>query len=303
MRRGRPKTLCAAVAASCAVLAIAGCSSDEGDGAGQATPEITQTPTPGDAEQIAAVAVELATTDDLVRKCEQLATAGFVLAVFGSQENCTTSSGDSDNDSDATGAEVTSVEVDGDSATAVITLEGGETDGASGAWRFTRQAGSWRLAEWSIDYLRSVLATGFGPNYRAEDPDDPFADAEIRRCFAAKLQSLDDQSFRTVVYSLVANRDDSNEVLGRALIDCGYTDSGSDLSAPDSEVRAAFEASYRASGSQARPDADIDCELERLRGSVSDSDIEAAEGGDADAYAAIGAAAGEAQRECRRSQT
>jgi hypothetical protein len=304
MRRPRSKTRRVAVAVSCTVLALGGCASDDdGDDSAEATPEITQTPTPGDAEQITAVAVELATTDDLARKCEQLATAGFVLAVFGSQENCKTPSDDGDADADPTGAEVSSVEVDGDSATAVITLQGGDTDGASGAWRFTRDAGSWRLAEWSIDYLRSVLATGFGPNYEAEDADDPFGDAEIRSCFTAKLQSLDDQSFRTVVYSLVANRDDSNEVLGRALIECGYTDSASELPAADSEVRAAFEASYRASGSQARPGADIDCELERLRDSVSDAEIEAAEGGDADAYAEIGAAAGEAQSACRQSQT
>lgn len=305
MSRPRRRFLSAAVAASCAVLALAGCANDGDDGgdAAQAGSEITQTPTPGDAEQIAAVAAELATTDDLVRKCEQLTTPGFVLAVFGSQDNCRASGDDDDPGSEATGADVGSVVVTGDSATAVITLRGGDTDGASGPWRFSRDAGGWRLAEWSIDYLRSVLATGFGPNYDAEDADDPFAEEEIRSCFTAKLQSLDDQSFRTVVYSLVANRDDSNEVLGRALIECGYTANDSDLPSADSEVRAAFEASYRASGSQARPDADIDCELEQLRESVTDSEIEAAEAGDSDAYAAIGAAAAEAQDDCLPSRT
>lgn len=304
MSRPRRRSLRAAVAASCAVLVLAGCSDDGAeDDAAQAGPETTQTPTAGDAEQITAVAVELATTDDLVRKCEALATPGFVLAVFGSQENCKTSDDDAAGDSEATGADVGSVVVTGDSATAVITLRGGDTDGASGSWRFSKGADGWRLAEWSIDYLRSVLATGFGPNYEAEEADDPFAEEEIRSCFTAKLQSLDDQSFRTVVYSLVANRDDSNEVLGRALIECGYTDDESDLPAADTEVRAAFEASYRASGSQARPDADIDCELEQLRESVTDSEIEAAETGDSDAYAAIGAAAAEAQDDCLQSQT
>ena len=305
MSRPRRRSLRAAVAASCAVLVLAGCADDDGaeDGVAQPGPEITQTPTPGDAEQITAVAVELATTDDLVRKCEQLATSGFVLAVFGSQENCKTSDDDADGDSEATGADVSEVVVTGDSATAVITLRGGDTDGASGSWRFSRDAGGWRLAEWSIDYLRSVLATGFGPNYEAEDAADPFAEEEVRTCFTAKLQSLDDQSFRTVVYSLVANRDDSNEVLGRALIECGYTDDDSDLPAADTEVRQAFEASYRASGSQARPDADIDCELEQLRESVTDAEIEEAEAGDSDAYAAIGAAAAEAQDDCLQSQT
>lgn len=305
MSRSRRRSLRAAVAASCTVLVLAGCAGDDGadGGAAPPSPEITQTPTPGDAEQITAVAVELATTDDLVRKCEQLATSGFVLAVFGSQENCRTTDDDADGDSEATGADVSSVLVTGDSATAVITLRGGDTDGASGAWRFSKDAGGWRLAEWSIDYLRSVLATGFGPTYEAEDADDPFAEEEIRSCFTAKLQSLDDQSFRTVVYSLVANRDDSNEVLGRALIECGYTANASNLPAADSEVRAAFEASYRASGSQARPEADIDCELEQLRDSVTDSEIEAAEAGDSDAYAAIGAAAAAAQDDCLQSQT
>lgn len=304
MSRPRRRSLRAAVAASCAFLVLAGCANDGAeDDAAPPGPEITQTPTPGDVEQITAVAVELATTDDLVRKCEQLATAGFVLAVFGSQETCTTSDDDADGDSEATGADVSSVVVTGDSATAVIALRGGDTDGASGSWRFSRDAGGWRLAEWSIDYLRSVLATGFGPNYESEDADDPFAEEEIRSCFTAKLQSLDDQSFRTVVYSLVANRDDSNEVLGRALIECGYTDDDSDLPAADTEVRAAFEASYRAAGSQARPDADIDCELEQLRERVTDSEIEAAEAGDADAYAAIGTAAAEAQDDCLPSQT
>jgi hypothetical protein len=306
MSRPRRRSLRAAVAASCAVLVLAGCADDSADDGGdsaQASPEITQTPTPGDAEQITAVAVELATTDDLVRKCEQLATPGFVLAVFGSQENCRTSDDAADGDSEATGADVSSVMVTGDSATAVITLRGGDTDGAGGSWRFSKDAGGWRLAEWSIDYLRSVLATGFGANYEAEDADDPFAEEEIRSCFTAKLQSLDDQSFRTVVYSLVANRDDSNEVLGRALIECGYIADDSDLAAADTEVRAAFEASYRASGSQVRPEADINCELGQLRESVSDEEIQAAETGNSDAYATIGAAAAEAQDDCLQSQT
>ena len=273
--------------------------SDDAGDAAEATPDITQTPTPSDADQIAAVASELATTEDPVRKCEQLATSGFVLAVFGSQENCKTSGDDADSDSEATGADVGSVVVTGDTATAVITLRGGDADGATGSWRFTKDASGWRLAEWSIDYLRSVLATGFGPGYQADGADDPFADADTRSCFTARLQSLDDQSFRTVVYSLVANRDDSNEVLGRALIACGY----SDPDAPDSEVRAAFEASYRAGASQTRPEADIDCELEQLRESVRDDEIDAAEAGDQEAYAAIEAAAAEAQTDCLQTQT
>lgn len=287
-----------AVFASCAALALSGCAGDSREGDEAAAPEITQTLTPSDSELITAAAVELATTDDLTRKCEQLATSGFVLAVFGSQENCKTSDSDADSGDDATGAKVSGVMVEGATATAVVTLEGGDTAGATGAWRFAKDpGGGWRLSEWSIDYLRSVLATGFGPNYRADDENDPFAEADTRECFTAKLQSLDDQSFRTVVYSLVANRDDSNELLGQALIDCGYTDFGSELDAADSEVRASFEASYRASASQARPGADLDCELEALRESVTDAEIEAA-GTDSGAYNAIATAAAEAQKNC-----
>ncbi|GAA0602938.1 MULTISPECIES: hypothetical protein [Sporichthya] len=237
MARPRRRTAAfrAVVAASCAVLVLSACANDDDDNeavstpaataSASATPEPTPSASEADVEALTTLTVEILTTDDLKRKCEELATSGFVLAVFGGQESCQEEDDDSDDDNDPTGAELSDVVVTGDSASAVVAIKGGSTDGAEGAWRFTKDATGWRLSEWSIDYLRSVLATGFGTNYQ-EGEGGPIDDPDVRSCFVAKLQSLDDQNFRTTMYTLIAGRDDADQYIGETLIACGYEEDG-----------------------------------------------------------------------------
>lgn len=283
------------IAACCLALVVSGC------GGGDDEPVAAASPTPpgsGDAALITDVATEVLVSDDLTRKCEQLVTPGFVLAVFGDQETCTQDPVDSTAE-DATGAEVSDVVVDGDSATATVTEEGGSSAGASGPWRFTRDStGGWRLSEWSIDYLRSLVAATFGDAYASDGPEDPFDDADFRSCFVAALQSFDDRAFRTVMYALIAQRDDADDELNRAAEGCGEAASGEELTGKVTEIREAFETAYRAAASRARPGADVDCELAALRRGLTDEEIVAAEEGDTGAQGKLERIAGAAQVGC-----
>ncbi|MGQ0631889.1 MAG: hypothetical protein ACT4P1_12690 [Sporichthyaceae bacterium] len=250
-----------------AVLVAAGCSGGGSDEA--ATPA---TPAPSDESLITATATDFLTAGEDVSTCTELATPGLVVAVFGDVETCKRITASPDEGVDATGAEVTSIVVSGDTASAVVKEIGGDTDGATGKWSFARNGTGWQVSEFSIDYLRSIAAVAFGPNYTSDDPADPLAEPAFRNCFRSRFLALDDQKYRATVYSLIAERDDVDAIFEGFAADC--TEAANRSLTP---TRRAFEEGFRSSIPDDFPPSVATCVLLTMRETVSDAEIEAAE--------------------------
>ncbi|MGQ0626444.1 MAG: hypothetical protein ACT4PP_17565 [Sporichthyaceae bacterium] len=251
-----------------ALLVAAGCSDGE---SGEATTE-DAAPAANDEALITALATDFVTASDDPRTCTELATPGLVTAIFGDVETCERVSSTPDDGEDATDAAVTSIVVNGDTATANVKEIGGDTDGATGKWTFARGGDGWQISEFSIDYLRSIVAVAFGPNYESDGPEDPFADAAFRNCVRSRFLALDDQRYRAIVYSLIAERDDADATLEGFGTDC-VAASEQTLT----ETRRNFEEGFRSSIPDDFPSEVADCVLLTLRELVTDAEIEAAE--------------------------
>lgn len=202
--------------------------------------------------------------------CRAQLAGGFVAAVFGDVDTCVRAGADHGPAEDATGAAVTDVAVDGNSATAVVTEHGGVADGASGTWGFVRDAAGWRVAEWRMDYLRADFKAKFGPAYHADGADDPFADAALRSCVGDRFQALADTEFRATAYAILRGADVGNQALRTWYYDCL---SGGDGRAGESTLRGIFENGLRQADQI--PPGVIECVVQKLRKSVSDAEIRA----------------------------
>jgi hypothetical protein len=250
-------------------------------------PTTTSTPTPsasgapGSKADVAAITTLAKDIDTAAPShvCTDLFTTHLVTTVFGGLDTCIDANqGDTQ---PTTGATVHAVRVAGDSASAVITDQGGASAGAKGTWHFVHSDGIWRLDEWGVDYLRAEYAAQFGSNYKPDGSDDPFADAGYRSCINLGMQAKDDDGFRALAYGLQSNR--NNDDLGQIFQACAKT--GPDGESP---FRTAFEDQLREESKQGVLSTDAAaCVIDKMRQAISESDLVVAllNGPTSDAYA------------------
>lgn len=220
-------------------------------------------------EEITALVNYVTTVDDGKDVCTSHLTDEFVTTVFGDVATCENDDDDSDDESaDATGATVTDLKIEKDTATANVTVIGGDTDGATGTWAFLKGEDKiWRVSDWRADYLRSSFERTFGDKYDSDGPDDPFDDDDVRGCVKEKLLGQDDLAFLDTAYKLFRNSDDSVEKLLGFMSECPSDTAGV------SALRALFEKGFRQSAQL--PPAITECIVLGMRTGLSEDDIKA----------------------------
>jgi hypothetical protein len=257
-------------------LGAAGCGDDEGSGGGGE-----------DAKEIAAVVNTALTTKDPSVKCVDVVTKGFVRKVYGDLTTCKAAEKADDDDNDKpTGSSTSAVKIDGETATATVSVEGGDTDGSTGTLDFEKEDGTWKVSGLGADFLRSQLETSLA---HEDDPGSAFATPAARECVIRDLGKLDDEEFRAMAYSGIAETPTPEFV--KILTACaskgtpdpgdnGDDDSGDDDtaggddSASQSLLRRQFESGIRsAARKDGATDAQIDCVVKQLRSTISEDDI------------------------------
>lgn len=273
----RRTTRAAALLAGTAALAIAGCGGDDDDGGGGG----------GDDAQAAITAVtqKALTSQDPAVRCGEVVTQAFIRVVYGDLATCRKAETPDDDDKPATGAEVTSIQVDGDKATARVTVQGGESPGATGDLSYAREDGAWKVDELSVAFLRSQLEKGL-ENAGDDEDAGPLADPKVRSCVGEGLQKLDDRTFRELAYAAIADRDPTQDFV-RVITECassatsgdsgdsgGSGDSGSSGGGKVSLLRQQFEKGISQSLKRdGASDAQVSCVTRRLRDSISEDEI------------------------------
>lgn len=270
----RPVLVLASAAAL--ALAAAGCGDDEDTSA-------------NDREEIAAVVEKALTTTDPKVKCEEVVTKGFVSTVYGDLATCTKAetAKAGEDDEKATGATTSGVKIDGETATATVTVEGGDTAGATGQLSFEQEDGAWKVSELGLTFLRSQLDKGLANS--ADEADSPFADAKVRQCVSEGFAGLDEAEFRKLAYASIRDEEpdakfveiittcatnssdatDSDDAAGD-----DDTTSTTEAGAEPSLLRRQFEEGIRESAQKdGATAAQIDCVVKKLRTTISDDDI------------------------------
>ncbi len=268
----------ALLAGTAALALAAGCGSDDGDGGDAGDDEAA----------ISAVITKGVTSTDVEEKCVETVTTGFVTAVYGDLETCRAAEAEEDDDPPPTGAATSDIVIDGDDATAKVTIEGGNTDGATGTITLAKEDGDWKVAELGIDLLRSQLSTGFEKGDFGPD-DGPLQDPAVRTCINDGLQALDDAKFRSIAHASIAEKDPPAE-FNSVITECisqggaeGADDSAADEGASSGEepddgelslLRRQFEEGIRESAEDDGATAEqIDCVLRETRETISEDEI------------------------------
>lgn len=218
-------------------------------------------------EEITALVNYVTTVDNGEDVCSSHLTENFVSTVFGDLATCENDDDEEPDDAaDATGATVSDIEIDDDTATARVSVIGGDTDGATGTWAFVRgEDDVWRVSEWRADYLRSTFEKTFGENYVSEGEDDPFADEDVRTCVKDTMLRQDDPAFLNTAYQLFRKSDESVRMLLGFMSECPTDTEGV------SALRALFEKGFRAKADL--PAEITDCIVLGMRSQLSDEEI------------------------------
>jgi hypothetical protein len=218
-------------------------------------------------EEITALVNYVTTVDNGEDVCSSHLTQNFVSTVFGDLATCENDDDDEPDDAaDATGATVTQIEIDDDTATALVSVIGGDTDGATGTWAFVKSEDDvWRVSEWRADYLRSTFEKTFGEKYVSEGEDDPFADEDVRNCVKDTMLDQDDSAFLNTAYQLFRNSDESVRMLLGFMSECPTDIEGV------SALRALFEKGFRAKADL--PSEITDCIVLGMRSQLTDEEI------------------------------
>ena len=261
-----PRTLRrTAIAAGLATIALAaGCGGDDDQAA-------------SDDEAIAAVVEEGITTTDVETKCVTTVTSAFVERIYGDVAQCRKAEArDADDEPPPAGASTSDVQVDGDAATARVTVEGGPNDGAAGLIRFAKVDGDCRVDDLDVTFLRAQFATGIeNRTYTAED--GPLAEPAFRACVLKGFGAIDDAAFKEVAFASIAEKDPDprfvavfSECQSPAPPAAGDGGPGGELS----PVRKQFEKSLLESAARAgQPEAKVRCILAALRESTTDAEL------------------------------
>ncbi len=235
-----------------------------------ATPVVVRTPdpsaTPGTATDVAAITklvkAVVVTADYQHVVCDSLFTPDFVTMAFGSLANC--QENQAGTEKHPSGASVADVKVEGDLAAANVAVQGGSTAGSTGTWYFQRSAGTWRVADQGVNYLRSNFKLGIVAQ-AGGDSSNPFADTAYRDCFAATVLALPDGKFITAFFANQAGA----STLGQVVAPC-------DAKAPGgvSPFRALFEKEIRSALAAQQLSATAqNCAVDAMKKTISDADL------------------------------
>lgn len=228
-----------------------------------------------DEAQITAVVTKGLTTSDPEVKCVETVTPDFVKQVYGSLEQCRKAeTPGKDADPDPTGAAVKDIVVEGTTATASVTVVGGNSDKAVGTIGFAKDGEDWKVDDLGVSFLRSQLSQGFANRtYTAED--GPLVEPTFRTCVLAGFSAMDDATFKAVAQKGIAKTaPDARfvEIFSTCQASTPGNDGGNLPKA--SKVRESFETGL---GKDARKgggtDAQITCVFKKLRESLPDSEI------------------------------
>ncbi|HEY2834156.1 MAG TPA: hypothetical protein VGJ14_17135 [Sporichthyaceae bacterium] len=195
--------------------------------------------------------------------CKTLMNTAMISSTFGTVDNCVAGA---DEDDPTTAVTAVSIQVNGNKATAIVTDSGGANDGATGTWHFERTGKTWKLAGWGVDYMRSLTAVNFGPNYKATEADDPFANAGYRLCVRDGMVAKDDAAFRKLALEMET---DHNTVAGSVFAACASKGPGG-----ESPFRAIFEKGLRQEfHAYGAPAEAADCVIDKLRTAIPEANL------------------------------
>lgn len=125
----------------------------------------------------------------------------------------------------ATGADAAAVKVTGDTATALVRVQGGQTDGAGGLVRFAKADGTWKVDDLDVTFLRSQLTKGLAKADTTQDAG-PLADPTVRACVLKASGALDDTTFKAIAFQR-DRRDPTRSRFVSIVNTCTKTDAGS----------------------------------------------------------------------------
>lgn len=152
-----------------------------------------------DERQVADVLRAGLTSKDPEVVCEGSLSGDLLRRVYGGAARCHRIEGkDAQQGNQARSAQVTDVKVDGERATAVVHLRGGDQDGARGALSLVAQDGDWRISDLSPALLRSQFEAGMRT--------DRELGAEIKRCIGERVLALGDAELRELAYGSIGER-------------------------------------------------------------------------------------------------
>jgi hypothetical protein len=240
------------VTRACTVLALAACLALAGCGGGGDGNE--------DEQRIADVLTAGLTSEDPQVVCAGTLSAGFVRRVYGGEARCRTVERRSARGGDpADEVDVSETDVEGDRATAVVALRGGDRDGVGGAVGLVRQADDWRLDDLSPDFVRSLVEA----RLRA----DRTLRARARACAARRVLALDDVAVRELGLGAIGGRAQARRRLAAIAGDCRERATAAVLRR---RLEGRIAASLRADGVAAGT---IACVRRELRRALSDEEI------------------------------
>jgi len=289
------------LAGAFALSLVAGCGDDNGGGGGGASDE----------QDIEAVVVRALTTTDPDVKCVETVTETFVSTVYGSLATCKKAETPKPDDSPKpTGANASSVKVDGDEATAIITVEGGPADGSSGELSFAKEDGEWKVQDLGVGFLRSQLTTTL-THPDAEDAKGPLGDAKVQTCIVRAFDAVSDTELRTIAFEAIRDAPPNAKFVEifttcttNATDATDATDDTSTTSSDDSDevpslLRSQFESGIRqAAKKDGATDEQIDCVVKKLRVTISEDDIVAAIGKGSDSGSDLAQRTARAIQQC-----
>ncbi|HUR73253.1 MAG TPA: hypothetical protein VMZ00_03210 [Sporichthya sp.] len=255
------------------LLAVAGCGGSEGGAASAPVSAAASPPAPpvanDDPAKITQLARSVVLADSGRDLCRERFSARFVTTVFGSAAACEGAWRPDPADHKTQEATVSDIRVSGLAATATVTEVGGEWDGARGTWGFIRVGEDWRVAAWSVDYLRSAFRASFGPAQRSADPGNLFSDLAVLGCVSDKVQRPEDVAFTRWAYRMLRSDARAAKALNNHLRSCALV-RGTDGLTP---LRRSFEAGVRRGAERGGTAQLAGCMTRRLRTAITDRDL------------------------------
>lgn len=225
-------------------------------------------------EQITDVVTSGVTTTAPDVTCKKTFATSWVNQVYGSVTKCLSAEArDAKTNKPATAASVTSVKVDGDTATAFLEVQGGDADGARGALTLTKEDGGWRISDLSPAFLRS--------QFRSELTNDRSLPTSLKSCVQDQVNALDDDALHTLALGAIGDQPKAQADLQAIITKCAAQQSaGSGSPSPSAStgtvtvLRKQFEQgvteSLRKDGISSTA---IACVKRKLRASISDEQI------------------------------
>lgn len=221
-----------------------------------------------DAAEITALTRSVVLADEVGNICREKFSVRFVSKIFRTVKHCEKSWMDEEKDERATSVDVSNIRVHKLSATATVRERGGIHEGLSGTWGFIRVGDRWLVADWGIDYLRSLFAVIFSPQNFADDEDEGnlFSFPEVVTCFQKKAARLSDADFRGFLQGTTRGERDAKERLESLITSCSWLRDATGLTA----FRRSFEVGVRKEVAKAGVQPLTDCISKQLRVTVPD---------------------------------